>query len=291
MTFKKRAIAVKFTPKGRGQRGSGEYSVDLTGHRCEVIIQGFGSGIFSDHLALRIHGMAYSDMDRFSTDALNALAVRNDQVTVLAGDEDGLVQQVFDGTISSAVMNLDAQPEVSFDVQASAGLLWRTQPASPNSFEGSVDVAGAVHSIARQMGFAFVNNGVTKKLANQYLCGSLMKQLETLCDAAGIAIHVGGNGSIAIWNADGGRDQLRELSPDTGLVGYPSFTTTGIRVRMEFDPGLVLGTSLDVTSSVKRANGRWRVRHVTHELSTQQPNGPWFTTADLTVQGLWVSPM
>lgn len=98
MPFKQRAIKVNFF-RATGTLSDGvSTSVELTGHRCEAIVLPIGPTLAAGNAALRIWGMKMADMRSFSTDALNALAVRKDQVTVSVGDVGGNIQQIFEGT-------------------------------------------------------------------------------------------------------------------------------------------------------------------------------------------------
>lgn len=290
MTFRQRALKMRLTMREGALSDGVSSSVELTGHRAEAVITNPGGGLSVGLLALRVFGMKLSDMNSFSTDGLNALAVRGDSITVSAGDVGGRIQQVFDGTITSAYIDFGAQPEVSFNVQAQAGFLYKVRPAPPNSYEGTVDAALVIESLAKSIGFAFENNqGVSRMLSNQYLSGSVIEQIHAVANAAGIA-HSIENGVVAIWPADGTRsDQVVQLAPGRGLVGYPSFTPTGIAVRAEFNPDVVLGSWVEVDTSLAKAKGKWRTQAVTHELSTLMPGGPWFSTCQLTKSGLYVA--
>ena len=121
MTFKQRELGVQFILR-KGALDDGQSTIlDMSGHRAEAIIDNPGGGLAIGMLHMRIFGMRLSDMNSFSTDGLNALAVRGDQVTVTAGDVGGRVQTVFEGTILSAYIDFGASPEVAFTVSAQIG--------------------------------------------------------------------------------------------------------------------------------------------------------------------------
>jgi hypothetical protein len=65
------------------------------------------------------------------------------------------------------------------------------------------------------------------------------------------------------------------------MVGYPSFSSYGVRVKMIFNPLIDVGVQLTVTgSAITPANKTWKVFYMEHELDAFVPNGKWFTVAD-----------
>ncbi|KWO46696.1 hypothetical protein WT98_21470 [Burkholderia territorii] len=97
---------------------------------------------------------------------------------------------------------------------------------------------------------------------------------------------------VHIW-PNGGSPDFPEvtLSPETGMKGYPTFTTTGIEVSCEWHPALLFGTKVNVASSVPMASGTWQVQRANHDLSTLTPDGPWFSILNLSPLGyLSVNP-
>ncbi|MDE1906086.1 MAG: hypothetical protein KGH75_06495 [Rhodospirillales bacterium] len=282
--FIKRALSIRFA-----LAGDSADVLDLNGYRAEAVIDNPGGVLAMGTLHLRIWGMSLPDMSRLSTNGLHALAVRMDRVTVSAGDDGGAVHQVFDGTIAAGYADFNGAPETSFNIRAQAGLLMAAKPTTPATFKGSADVASIIKGMAAQAGFAFRNSGVTAQLSNPYFPGSLRDQMMAVARAANIMIAIE-NGVVSIWPNGSARDDTTvSVGPDSGMVGYPEFTTSGIQVRKVFDPGFAIGRKCTVSSLIPRANGTWFVQTMRHELSTLQPGGPWFTTAKLTYEGFFLA--
>jgi hypothetical protein len=289
MSFVERAIDVQFTLAEGTLQGDNNI-VTLTGHRCEALISNPGGDNMIGSLQMRIFGMKAEDMNKFSTAGANPMSYKNNIVKVSAGDVGGQIRQVFEGTIIRSAINYNTAPDVSFNVTAVSAFFAQVAPTSPNSYKGEVDVATVIESLAKSIGYAFFNNGVSVVLNNQYLSGSAIDQISTIANAARIPVCIE-NGAISIWPNDGTRDGLEvDLSPETGLVGYPEFTDIGFAVRSLHNPDIVNGRKVRVRGSqVEKANGRWVTQTVMHELSTMAPDAPWFTNANLIQQGLYVS--
>ncbi|WP_304305877.1 hypothetical protein [Pseudacidovorax intermedius] len=288
MSFEKRALQVTFRLADM-KFTNGADQIDLSGYRVEVEVDNPGGFLSMAGLQMRIFGMALSDMNTLSTDGRGILGIRNDQLAVSAGDEGNPLSQVFDGTIGTAFIDYESAPEVPLIVIARTGILWQAKPVSPNSYRGPVDAAKLVGDLAGAMGYAFRNHGISGLMVtNPYLPGTLVDQIYAVARAVGVSVSIS-NGTVEIW-PNGGRSEgaVIEIGPETGLIGYPSFTPTGIRIRSQFVPALTAGRVVNLTTSVTRSQGEWVVQSVRHRLSSMAPKGPWFSECFLVKEGLYV---
>ena len=63
------------------------------------------------------------------------------------------------------------------------------------------------------------------------------------------------------------------------MIGYPTFTNTGIQGATFFRPDLRIGASVRVESIVPHATGTWKIVQLSHELSANMPSSSsWRTT-------------
>ncbi|WP_233874021.1 baseplate hub protein [Paraburkholderia adhaesiva] len=294
MGFARRRIDVTFA-LAKTTFPDGSQILDLAGHRVQVSLANNGGGLALPTLALRIYGMRLADMGALATRGLTGLAVNGDQVTIEAGSVDsagnGLMNTIFVGTIYSAITDFSGSPDVSFVVNASSGFLQRIQAAPPNTYPGPQDVASIIGGLAKQAGYAFQNHGVTAKISGQYLAGTLMDQIEKVAGATQTLVLLD-QGVLHIWPNGGAPDYPAvTLSASTGMRGYPTFTPTGIEVGCEWNAAILFGATANVRSIVPMASGSWQVMRSSHELSTLTPDGPWFSTLNLSPVGyLGVSP-
>jgi hypothetical protein len=61
------------------------------------------------------------------------------------------------------------------------------------------------------------------------------------------------------------------------MVGYPMFSSDGIIVTCLYNPDIMQGGKVNVTSSLKVACGVWNITRVSHELDSEIPGGQWYT--------------
>ena len=274
MTFAQRQINLQFS--------SASQTVNLKNLRCHAVIQQAGGFMTAAQLELRVWGMTLDQMNQFSSTGSNMIALSGLQVTLFAGTVGGSIAQVFSGSLRSAYIDFSSVPDVCFVVSAQSALIDKATAAAPNSYPGAANAETLIQNLATQAGYTFSNpNNAHAVVTNQYTSGSLIAQIETIARAAAIPGAIEGK-TITIWPNNGTRDGITiNLGPANGLVGYPSFWEAGFVVKSEFNPIIVVGRTINLTSVIPKANGPWPIQVVTHELSTLMPDGPWFTIAKL----------
>jgi len=274
MTFVQREITVSFS-MGSGNFQGGGNTGTFSGLRVSARID-CPAGEVGQSASIAIWGMPLSAMNQLSIIGRSFGQVLNNTVTLTAGDAIAGLQLTFIGTVLSAYIDGNSQPQVCFRVEAKPSAQADAKNSPPTSVKGNADVTQIFQQLASKAGLQFENNGVSKKLRNPYLPGSIGNQIRDLARQAGIE-HLIDKGKLAIWNPEQGRAGSVTLSPQTGLVGYPAFNATTLIVKSIFNPKIENGTTITVQSDVQPACGQWNVFHVAHEIESQMPNGKWFT--------------
>lgn len=239
-------------------------------------------------LDLKIFGMLATDMNALTISWAKKPSGDNPEnivpqnIVVLEANDGSGWTQVFSGTFIEAQPEYRGAPNVYFHIVAITGYNSQLTPASPLSFPGAFDVAGAAGSIVKAMGFDFEPNDVKISLAGAYLPGTLFDQLNALCIAAGIVYYIQGR-TIAICTNDGARNNipLVVLNKESGLMGYPVIERFGITVDCLFNPGITNGGGVKVESDIPAANGLWTPFKYSHALSAYMPDGPWLSVVSM----------
>ncbi|HBW3346577.1 baseplate hub protein [Klebsiella pneumoniae] len=279
MSYTEKKIKAIFTLSDKTFK-DGSDQLSLEGLRMQATIESYGI-LQQGTTHLRIWGMLPEDMNTLATLAIRT-GISANGLTLLAGDDDTGLTQVFSGTIYSAYADYNGLPNVEFCVEAAPGWFEKMAAAAPNSFKGGEDVGVIMAALAAAAGFAFVNHGVNVQLTNHYVCGSIMQQIQDVVTATGIGCRLANN-TLEIWPAGESTNELAvELSSETGLVGYPEFSPYGLSVTTEFNPALIYGRKVSINSTVIQACGDFTISRCQHNISCQVPHGPWFTTL-----GVW----
>lgn len=285
MSFVRRKITVIFDI-GQGETGfEGSSTLSLSDLRVSAKIL-YAGGQMMGRLNLAIYGMTSSHEQQLSTLGMQLIIYRRNIVTVLAGDAENGMSVVFKGTITNAWSDRQNAPNAVFRVEAQEGLIESVKPTDPISFEGATKVPLVAEKIAQNMGYSFQNNGVQGVLNDPYFWGSARNMLLTLVKQARIE-HVMQGGTLAIWEMGSGRsgDTLL-VSPETGMVSYPAFTSTGVLVKQLFSKPVLIGQKMIVKSEIKAASREWHLNRVDYSLESNMPNGEWFVSLYGTPPGL-----
>lgn len=259
----------------------GPRTVKLTKHRISARINvGGAPGIGKAQVS--IYGMSLSEMNDLSTFGKAIHPQYDYRLIIDAGDEINGMNTVFEGAITQAWGDFQSAPEVPFQVVSQAGIsqaVQRTGDQDFSSYEGSTDVGTMMESLAKTMGLKCENGGVNCKLESPYHYGSPWIQAKQIAEAANISMVIE-NGVLAIWPIDkprpGAAADVNYISPQTGMVSYPTFTDYGVMVKTEFRKPIKYGTEITVQSDLQRACGKWSVRLQDYDLQSLVPNGHWF---------------
>lgn len=267
---------------GEGNFGeTGKNTVTLRGLRVSANIVQAGD-LSMGSLQLRIYGMTLSKMNQLSTLGLRITEVRKNSVLIRAGDDKSGLASVFEGTIHEAWADFQGAPRVVFNLQAAAGLAAAIKPVAPRSYRGAADVVTIMKDLAGMLDYTLENGGVTGVLDNPYFPGTVRDQIAACAEHAHIDfILEDETQTLAIWPKNGSRGGLIPLiSPMTGMVGYPTFTSQGISFTTRYNNGLKFGSLLKLESSIKPACGMWKIQTLAHNLESETPNGAWFTSVE-----------
>ena len=283
--FTHKKIDVTFT-KGDGVFAEGgKNTAKLTGLRVSAQVVKAG-GTFQGSLDMRVWGMTQSKMNALSTLGFRVAdnaAYLNNRVLLEAGDAENGMASVFYGTIHSAWADFQGMPDCPFQVAAHVGLWEQLKPVPPTSYRGLVDVSTIVSGMADLVGWKFINNGVTTKFENVYYPGTAKEQIERMCQHSNIdyAIDDGPQMTITIWPKGSTRGgQIPLISPDSGMIGYPTYTAQGIMCTTLFNPSVRYGGAVQVKSDLKPASGTWTVNSLSHTLDSEVRRGNWSTRFD-----------
>lgn len=218
---------------------------------------------------LKIFNLPLDDMQVLTTLAFDPLAVKKNRLVLMAGDDESLAQ-VFAGDITSAVPRFAADASSTFEISAITGYVASVTPAKPLTAAGARDVATLLEGLARQMGFAFINRGVSVSVRNVALMGGPMEQAKQLADEARIDLIIDDGEMIAaprgVLRQDDAEGSTPLLRDKTGLIGFPGFDAKGVVGRCLYEPRLLPGGPVRIESMVPKASGLWRVTSVSHKL-------------------------
>ncbi|AOF18158.1 hypothetical protein BED35_06040 [Yersinia enterocolitica] len=194
-------------------------------------------------------------------------------VNVYSGDN-----KIFSGGIYASYANMNAQPETALVMNTISGLNLKTASSSAFSQPGAVPVESMLSAICNIFGFSLNASRLNGRVAqNPHFSGSPMDQVRDICLAHGLWYRVFDN-IITVWPAGSAVDDIVPLvSPDSGLIGYPVFTQSGITFQTQFSTYLAQGRVVELVTSLPNASGRYLLTVVEHFLNSWTEGGSWHT--------------
>lgn len=249
--------------------GAGENAIKM---RAEI----HNAGGIDGTMNLTVWGLPLQIMNQLSTYGTQINLLPKNAISLLAGDSSGQLQQAYSGSIIASVIDFH-QPDAPMRITANAAAAFSAVAGTPASYNGKVDVATAMKSIASAMGLQFENNGVNSQLSNTYLYGSPRDQYNDLVDHADISATID-RGTLAIWPKFKNRNgNAITISPDDGtMIGYPSYTATGMMFTALYNSAFAIGKQVIVKGSqLPPANATWNTYSVNHTLESQTVDGKW----------------
>ena len=326
--FTRKQIAITFfVPKADGSFDS--FTVGQ-GHAIQAIIKhaGFTTGSEAE---VSIKGLSHKDRDSLSIipdhptlDNLNTTTAGQTVITIQAGDEGTPLTHLFTGTIDRAYTDYD-DLDIPFHVHAMTSTILASILPQAKGYDGPQNVTTLLADICREAGFQLLDHGGWERhtsLTNHYRWGTALDQIQTILKATkGIFnfspfIPVKGEnerttiasnqkaipykGLLEIWGPtftglpqDGQEQTVPVISAETGMIGYPRYSNSGISLTTLLQPDITFwhplmldSAYLPVSSSettmtgIPPWNGLWLTTFVWHDISTETPHGPWHTHMD-----------
>jgi hypothetical protein len=252
--------------------------VTVSGLRASVTVT-MGGQIDQGSLDCSIYGLTMSLTNQLSTLGQLIPEVRRNFISVSAGDSVNGQSVVYQGVIFNGWADFASMPNNAFRISCPTAGHTRLQPIPPTTIKGAADVATIMSSLAEQAGYHFENDGVQQQIFDPYFPGSAGEQIDRVGAKAGINWHVDSTtNTLAIWPKGTARGSLIPLvSPDTGMIGYPTFYSNGIEVTTVYNPSIRFGQRIQVQSSLPPASKKWDIISLVHELDSMVPGGAWRT--------------
>jgi len=284
MSFTKKELTAEFSLAKGVFSGEGN-AASITGLRMSATIDVSG-GISSGNMALSIYGLPLSMMNQMSTVGTQLAQMDQNKIKLSAGEEGQTPSLVFSGLIHNAFVDAESMPDVCFRISAvPGGGYWAVVPAKPISKPGPQKVKTILGQLASQMGLTLQADGVDVTLMNPYYSGSPWGQAQKICRHANLDMVVERDKMVVTKKGKARKGGPIEVSPQTGMVGYPAFREASVIVTKLFDPSITCLSEIEIKSDLTPACGKWRVNHIIYELESLVPRGRWFQVMECTTSG------
>lgn len=256
----------------------------FSGYAVNVSVSKSGGVEFSK-AAVEIYGLPLDKMAQLTTLAWKPLNRRWNALEIRAGEGENLAV-IFTGEITISYADLNGGSPV-LRIEAQSGSYHVLVPDPQIALSGSQDVGGVMNMLAQKAGLQLENAGVSGSLSDCVLTGDPVTKMRQVADQIGADFFID-DGRAVLMPRGGVRaaeGSIPVVSADTGMIGYPTFTSQGIQAATYFNPALRIGANVKIESIVPSASGVWKIVSLTHELSANNPNASAWSTS---FSGIWI---
>ena len=231
---------------------------------------------------VEMFNLSMDAMRDMTTLSFRPLQTKKNLIVIFAGDETEGMSQCFAGEIDTAYADFSGAPTIKMHIEAAAGSYPSLKASPPIAVKGSQSAASLIEQFAKESGYAFRNNGVSASVKNAVLNGSPVQKMRAVAGMVGCELLIDDN-VVKIQPYDKGLDEGNAvlMSKDSGMLGYPTFTSEGISLKCLYNPDLQLGGMIEVDTVVPGAKGTWKITKLSHSLVANAVSaGDWFSSIE-----------
>ena len=235
---------------------------------------------------VEIYGLSLETMSQLTWLSFQPLGRRYNLMQIAAGEQGKELSVIFQGDITVAYADLNgSSPVLRIEAQtASYPLL---NPTPQVAIQGEQNVDQLLLTFASDANLTYRNEGVRASISDCVLTGSPVEKMRQIADHIGADIIFDDDKAVLVprRKTRAAEGSIPVVSAASGMIGYPTFTNTGIQASTFFRPDLKIASAVRIESIVPRASGVWKITQLTHELSAHNPgSSAWRTT----FQGMWL---
>lgn len=226
-----------------------------------------------------VKNLKLETVKQLTTLSFKRLETYNNTLQVSAGRKGTELPVIFIGEITSAVPAISDKGELSLKIEALSGYYPNLLPTTPTSVQGLESIESLMKRFADEAKYTFQNNGVSGSVSNCIFIGSPITKAHTLARQVGIDLLID-DGRMIIQPMEAPKEgEIPLLSANTGLLGYPEFSSEGLTAVSIFNEHLQVGKYFKIESILPFATGEWQITKLEHKLQAYETTeGEWKTT-------------
>lgn len=274
-------VKVKVTrPDNTGAQVASSFTFE--NHRMRIGIRQGGAQY--GNAKVEVFGVPLASMNQVARLWQGAMTPQNsDSMAIDVWDGKAFIP-LFQGVITWSAVDASGMPQVKLVIEANASMVLMNSTASPYaSGTGPIKLSDALTSIIKPQGFSldYSKDATDYQLTDVHVSGSPLDQVSALmrhyddltwfCNLQRLIVRRA--------NAPFDADSIR-IASDTGLQGYPVFSSSVLQLSTVFNAKLRPGAGLDVhVNDFEFINKTtWVAAVVAHQIDASTPGGAWTTS-------------
>lgn len=185
---------------------------------------------------------------------------------------------VFSGDITRS--SISQPPDLVLSLKALTGDFQKGKVVSRNSPPSS-RLSSIASSVAKDLGVPLVFEASEKTITNYSYSGGNLGQVKKVGQMGDVNAYLDDQGLVVKNFGRPLTGSVRVLDVDSGLVGQPEYTETGVKVKYLLDGTSVLGGGLQIRSILNPAiSGLYCIAKLSFDIASRE--GPFYWIAEAT---------
>lgn len=274
---RKARVTVKVVRPGNDGDRALEYA--FIDHRMSITVSQGGNQFGNAKVA--INGVNLESMNKIARLWLEVLSPSNtDTLTIDVWDGSNFVP-FFAGVITWSAVNAASAPQVALEIEANSAMIAMNTVASPYAQDTPVALQDALAQILAPTGLVvdFAESVPALQVQKARLSGTPMDQAAALLNYYPELTWYINLQRFLVRPVNGplGGDPI-PVSKYTGMISYPTYSTSGVTVATLFDPRIRPGLALDIQTAFDFVNRtKWVASVLQHSIQPNTPGGQWIT--------------
>lgn len=263
------------------QAGSGETALSYAfeEHRMTITVSQGGNQF--GNAKVQIFGVPLEDMNQIARLWLETLTPSTTDTLRIDVWDGATFVPFFSGVITWSAVNAAQAPNVVLEIEANDSAIGMIQPASPYAQEGPVLMQDALEAVLGPVGLVveLAESVPVYQLVKVRLNGTPIEQASQLMSAFPDLTWYINLQRFLVRPVNGPLGGVPiPVNKNTGMIGYPVYSTSGITLATLFDPRVRPGVALDVQTAFDFVNRTlWVASVLQHSLQPNTPGGQWMT--------------
>lgn len=266
-------------PSSNANEGEREITYAFEQHRMSIQV-GQGGNQFGN-AKVAIYGVPLDAMNKIARLWLEVLSPTNtDTLTIDVWDGSNFVP-FFAGVITWSAINAGGAPQVALEIEANSAMIAMNTVAAPYAQDEPVGLQAALQQILEPTGLVveFSDSVPVLDIQRAHLIGTPMDQAAALMNYFPELTWYINLQRFLVRPVNGplGSDPV-PINKTNGMIGYPTYSTSGVQLATIFNPRIRPGLALDIQTMFDFVNRtKWVAAVLQHNIEPNMPGGQWMT--------------
>lgn len=266
-------------PSANAEEGERELTYAFEQHRMSIQVTQGGNQFGNARVA--VYGAPEDTMNKIARLWLEVLSPSNtDTLSIDVWDGSNFVP-FFAGVITWSAINAGAAPQVALEIEANSAMIAMNTVVAPYAQDEAVSLQDALQQILdpTDLVVEFSDSVPVVNIERAHLVGTPMDQASALMNYFPELTWYINLQRFLVRPVNGplGGDPV-PVNKSTGMIGYPTYSTSGVQLATIFDPRIRPGLALDIQTRYEFVNRtKWVAAVLQHNIEPNMPGGQWMT--------------